>query len=166
MLKVGDRISYPMHGAGTIAAIEVCEIDGEERTYYVLKLPFGSLKVMIPVDNAENIGLRDIISEDEAMEVLAVFREKPDRAMGSWNKRFHSNLDRMKKGDLKDVAAVARNLMLQDRQRRVSGGERRIMDLARQILISELVFALKKTPEEVETDIEKALLSKRSKKNT
>ena len=164
MLSIGDKISYPMHGAGIIEAIETCEVQGEEREYYVLKLPMGSLKVMIPVDNSENVGLREIISAREAREVVAVLREKPDRAVGSWNKRFHANLERMKKGDLKDVAAVARNLMLQDRQRKVSSGERRVLDLAKQILISELVYSLNMTPEEVEEHIENALTAKRATK--
>ena len=74
---------------------------------------------------------------------------KPDRMMGSWNKRFHANLDRMKSGDILDVAAVARNLSLQDRRRRISSGERRLMDLSRQILVSELTFACKSTPEKM-----------------
>ncbi len=164
MLNIGDIISYPMHGAGVIEAVETCEVQGEEREYYVLKLPMGSLKVMIPVDNADNVGLRDIISAREAREVVAVLREKPDRAVGSWNKRFHANLERMKKGDLKDVAAVARNLMLQDKERKVSSGERRVLDLARQILVSELVYALNITCEEAEEQIEKALTAKRATK--
>ena len=161
MLNVGDKISYPMHGAGIIDAVETCEVQGEERSYYVLKLPMGSLKVMIPVDNADNIGLREIISKREAQEVIGVLKQKPERAMGSWNKRFHANLERMKNGDLKDVAAVARNLMLQDKQRKVSSGERRIMDLAKQILISELVYALDMTPEEVEEYVEQILASRK-----
>ena len=164
MLSIGDTISYPMHGAGIIEAVETCEVQGQDREYYVLKLPMGSLKVMIPVDNADNIGLRDIISAREAREVVAVLREKPDRAVGSWNKRFHANLERMKKGDLKDVAAVARNLMLQDKQRKVSSGERRVLDLAKQILVSELVYALNLTPEDAEEQIEKAVTAKRATK--
>ena len=162
MLSVGDVISYPMHGAGVIDAIETCEVHGEERSYYVLKLPIGNLKVMIPVDNAENIGLRDIITKKEANEVISVLKQKPDRSMGSWNKRFHANLERMKNGDLKDVAAVARNLILQDRQRKVSSGERRILDLAKQILISELVYALEMTPEEVDEYVESVIVSKKA----
>lgn len=164
ILSIGDKISYPMHGAGIISGIETCEVQGENRSYYVLKLPMGSLKVMIPVDNADNIGLRSIINEEQAAEVLGILREKPEKMTGSWNKRFHANLDRMKNGDLKDVAAVARNLILQDRQRKVSSGERRIMDLAKQILISELVYALDQSPEEVEIRIEETLLERKTQK--
>ena len=160
MLNVGDKIVYPMHGAGVISAIEHCEVLGESKSYYVLRLPLGSVKVMIPVDNADNIGLRDIISEEKLQEVLSVLREKPERLTGSWNKRFHANLERMKKGDLCDVAAVARNLIQQDKQRRISSGEKRLMDLAKQILVSELVYACHKDPEEVELWLEELMTKK------
>ena len=150
MLHVGDKVVYPMHGAGVIAGIEKCEVLGEGKSYYVLQMPLGNMKVMIPTDNVDNIGLRDIISEDKVGEVKDVLEDKPEKASGSWNRRFHANLDRMKTGNICDVAAVARNLILQDRQRKVSSGERRLMDLARQILISELVYACDKTPDEVE----------------
>ena len=139
-----------MHGAGVIAGIENCEVLGEGKSYYVLQMPLGNMKVMIPTDNVDNIGLRDIISEDKVGEVKDVLEDKPEKASGSWNRRFHANLNRMKTGNICDVAAVARNLILQDRQRKVSSGERRLMDLARQILISELVYACDKTPDEVE----------------
>ena len=149
-MHVGDKVVYPMHGAGVIAGIENCEVLGEGKSYYVLQMPLGNMKVMIPTDNVDNIGLRDIISEDKVGEDKDVLEDKPEKASGSWNKRFHANLDRMKTGNICDVAAVARNLILQDRQRKVSSGERRLMDLARQILISELVYACDKTPDEVE----------------
>ena len=90
-----------------------------------------------------------IISREKVDEVEAVLREKPEHMQGSWNKRFHSTLERMKNGDILDVAAVARNLSLQYRKRKISSGERRLLELSRQILISELVFACEKTPEEI-----------------
>jgi CarD family transcriptional regulator len=120
-------------------------------------MPLGSMKVMIPTDNVENLGLRDIISKEDVEDIQAVLRDKPERVMGSWNKRFHAILERMKKGDILDVAAVARNLSLQDRRRKISSGERRLMDLARQMLVSELVYACDKTPEEVEQWIDDQL---------
>lgn len=150
MLQIGDRVVYPMHGAGEISSIENCEVLGEGKMYYVLKMPLGNMKVMIPMDNADNIGLRNIISEDGVRQVKNVLQSVPERATGSWNKRFHANLSRMKSGDICDVAAVTRNLILQDRIRKISSGERRLLDLARQILVSELVYACEQTPQEVE----------------
>ena len=149
MLNIGDKVVYPMHGAGVIAGIEDCEVLGEGKSYYILQMPMGNMKVMIPTDNVDNIGLRDVIPEEAVDKVKDVLKEKPEKVSGSWNKRFHANLDRMKSGDICDVAAVARNLILQDRQRKVSSGERRLMDLARQILVSELVYACNKTPDEM-----------------
>ena len=149
MLQVGDQVVYPMHGAGIIADIEKCEVMGEVKSYYVLKMPIGNMKVMIPTDNVGNIGLRDVISEKGVEKVAEVLADTPERAVGSWNKRFHATLTRMKSGDICDVAAVARNLILQDRVRKISSGERRLLDLAKQILVSELVYACDKKPEEV-----------------
>lgn len=157
MLQVGDRVVYPMHGAGVIADIEECEVMGEEKSYYVLKMPIGNMKVMIPTDNVENIGIRDVIDTAGVEKVHAVLADTPERAVGSWNKRFHANLARMKSGDICDVAAVARNLILQDRLRKISSGERRLLDLAKQILVSELVYACGKTPEEVVAWMEEIL---------
>ena len=150
LLHVGDRVVYPMHGAGIISGIEECEVMGESKLYYILKMPLGNMKVMIPTDNVDNIGLRDVISMDGVEEVKEVLHDVPEKVMGSWNKRFHANLDRLKSGDICDVAAVTRNLILQDRLRKISSGERRLLDLAKQILISELVYACDKTPETVE----------------
>lgn len=154
MLQIGDKVVYPMHGAGVISAIEDCEAFGETKAYYVLKLPIGNMKVMIPLDNVEHIGLRDVISAEGVTAVREVLQGVPERVAGSWNKRFHANLSRMKSGDIRDVAAVARNLILQDRQRKISSGERRLLELARQILVSELVYACERTPEEVEDWLE------------
>lgn len=162
-MNVGDKVFYPMHGAGVISSIEHCDVMGEDKSYYVLKLPMGNLKVMIPTDNADNIGLREIIPEERVNDVVDVLGRKPDKAIGSWNKRFHAHLDRMKSGDPCDVAAVARNLILQDRQRKVSSGERRLMDLAKQILVSELVYACDKSPEEVELWLNEILERKNAK---
>ncbi len=157
MLNVGDTVVYPMHGAGVIAGIEHCEVLGEDKAYYVLRLPMGSLKVMIPVDNAENIGLRGVISQEKVKDVLTVLKDKPEHLTGSWNKRFQANLERMKTGNLCDVAAVARNLIRQDKQRRISSGEKRLMDLAKQILVSELIYACGKSLEEVERWLEELM---------
>ncbi|MBR6267651.1 MAG: CarD family transcriptional regulator [Selenomonadaceae bacterium] len=149
MLNIGDVVVYPMHGAGVIAAVEENEVNGELKSYYVLEMPMSSLKVMLPIDHLDKIGLRDVIDRAKVEDVRKVLASKPDRMQGSWNKRFQANLARMKSGDIMDVAAVARNLSLQDKKRRISSGERRLMDLSRQILVSELTFACESTPEKM-----------------
>ena len=148
-MKIGDVVFYPMHGAGVIDGIENTEVAGIEKAYYILKLPIGNLKLMLPIDRINELGLRDVIDKSKLEEVETVLRSKPEHAQGSWNKRFQAILDRMKSGDILDVAAVARNLSIQYRSRKISGGEKRLMDLSRQILISELVYACEKSPEEV-----------------
>ncbi len=149
MLNIGDRVFYPMHGAGVIAGIQENEVNGQMKSYYVLSMPMGSLKVMLPMDHLDKIGLRDIIPKEKVEEIREVLEAHPDRMQGSWNKRFHANLERMKTGNILDVAAVARNLSLQDRKRRISSGERRLMDLSRQILVSELTYVCESTPEDM-----------------
>lgn len=142
MLQVGDRVVYPMHGAGEIAGIEKCEIMGQVKQYFILQLPVGDIRIMIPTDNADGIGLRQISPPEMINRVSEVLMDEPERPLGSWNKRFHSNLNRLKTGDILEVAAVIRNLILQDRRKRISGGEKRLLELARQIFVSELSFAL------------------------
>jgi len=159
-MKIGEKIVYPMHGAGEITGIEEQEVGGEKKSYYVLRLPMGNLKLMLPVDKVEEIGLRDIIGEEKISEVAEVLSGKAEKNVGSWNKRFHANLDRMKSGDILDVAAVARNLEKQNLKKKLSAGERRILDLARQILISELVFVLNKTDAEVADWVDEKIFNK------
>ena len=148
-MKIGDRIVYPMHGAGEVSGIEENEVGGETKSYYVLRLPMGNMKLMLPIDKIDEIGLRDVIGKEKIPEVAEVLSGEAEQSQGSWNKRFHANLDRMKTGDILEVAAIARNLMRQNEKKKISSGEQRLLETARQILISELVFALDKTPEEI-----------------
>ena len=146
-----------MHGAGIIAGIETNEIGGVTKSYYVLKMPMGNLKLMLPVDKIDDIGLRGIIDKSKVAEVKTVLESAPEYATGSWNKRYHATLDRLKSGDILDAAAVARNLSAQNNRKKLSSGERRLLDLARQILISELVFACEKPPEDIERWLDEIL---------
>ena len=144
MLNVGDKVVYPMHGAGVIEGIEECEVMGKSKNYYILMMPFGGMKVMIPMDNVENIGLREVITASDVEKVVEVFKNEPEQTTGSWNRRFNANLLKIKSGSIYDVAEVVRNLILQDRSKKISTGERRLLDTAKQILVSELVFACDK----------------------
>lgn len=150
MLQVGDQVVYPMHGAGEITGVDDCEIMGEVKQYFILQLPIGGIKIMIPTDNVDGVGLRQISSPETIEQVAEILQAAPERPLGSWNKRFHNNLNRLKTGDILEVAAVMRNLVLQDKRKKISGGEKRLLDLARQIFISELSFALGKSIEDAE----------------
>ena len=149
MLNIGDVVVYPMHGAGTIAGVEKNEINGEEKSYYVLDMPMGNLKVMLPLDSLDKLGLRDVIGQAEVDKIEKVLQGEPESQAGGWNKRYHATLARMKDGDLLDIAAIVRNLELQDLKKKISAGERRLLELSRQILISELMFAKNQSEEEV-----------------
>ncbi|MGB9887664.1 MAG: CarD family transcriptional regulator [Moorellales bacterium] len=149
MFKVGDRVVYPMHGAGIIEAIEEKEILGQRRQYYVLRLPMGDIKLMIPTDNVEETGLREVISQEEVPKVLKVLRERKVTMCANWNRRYRANLEKIKSGNIYEVAEVVRNLVLREKEKGLSSGERRMLDSARQILISELVLAQGKEEEEV-----------------
>ncbi len=149
MLVVGDRVVYPMHGAGVIEAVEEHEVMGERREYFILTMPYGGMRVMIPLDNVEHVGLREVIGESEVDEVFCTLRMNPTQACVNWNRRFNINLAKIKSGNIYEVAEVVRNLTIQDRAKKLSTGERRLLDTARQILVSELVLVCKKDAEAI-----------------
>jgi CarD family transcriptional regulator len=141
MFSIGDRVVYPMHGAGTIEGIEEKEVLGKKHRYYVLRLPIGDMKVMIPVDNTEEIGLREVISSEDVDKVLSVLKEECTEMSSNWNRRYRSNLEKIKSGDIFEVAGVVRNLSGREKEKGLSTGERKMLDSAREILISELILA-------------------------
>ena len=141
MFNVGDRVVYPMHGAGTIEGVEEKEILGRTHRYYVLRLPIGDMKVMIPVDNTEGIGLRDVISPSEVEKVMGVLRQECTAMSTNWNRRYRNNLEKIKSGDIYEVADVVRNLASREREKGLSTGERKMLDSAKEILVSELILA-------------------------
>ena len=153
-MNIGDRMVYPMHGAGEITDIEENEVGGVKNSYYILRLPVGDMKLMLPVDKVEEVGLRDLITPAQLDEVIEILQSETEQLQGSWNKRFHTNLERLKSGDILEAAAVARNLTRQNNKKKVSSGEKKLLDLSRQLLITELVYVCNKTPEEITTWID------------
>ena len=148
-LNIGDKIVYPMHGAGEITEIEENEVGGVKNSYYIMRLPVGNMKLMLPVDKVEEVGLRELITPAQVEEVIRVLRAESEPLQGSWNKRYHTNLERLKTGSIFDAATVARNLTRQNNKKKVSSGEKKLLDLSRQILITELVYVCDKSPEEI-----------------
>lgn len=155
--KIGDRVMYPMHGAGVIEAIEDKEILGEIHSYYVLRMPAGDMKVMIPMKNAVEIGVRDIISTDEAKDVLAHFDARMCGEDSNWNKRHRENMEKLKSGNIRDVLDVVKHLMCRDRKKGLSTSERKMLTNAKQILISELVLANAAGMDEIEQRLKNAI---------
>ena len=154
MYQVGDRILYPMHGAGIIKLIEKREILGSVKEYYILHVPCGDMNVMIPVDNCDAIGVRPIVTEEEIQAAIEILRQESTQMTGNWNKRYRENTERMQTGDILEVAAVVRNLVRTDRKKPLSTGEKKLLSTAKQILESELVYSGGYTMEEADELVE------------
>ncbi|MCX7774409.1 MAG: CarD family transcriptional regulator [Clostridia bacterium] len=150
MFRIGDKIVYPMHGAGIIESIEEREILGERKRYYVMKMPVGDMKVMIPINNVEGIGIRDVIDKQDADEVFRSLEIRGNDQPANWNKRYRENMVKIKTGDIFEVADVVKSLILRERCKGLSTGERKMLNSAKQILISELVLAKNMNPMDVE----------------
>ena len=153
MFEIGDYIAHPMHGAGVIEGIVTKKINGAERDYYVLKLPVGDMVVMVPVEGCESIGVRAIISDSDARKGLDSFSGLEICMTQNWNKRYRENMDKLKSGDLLEVASVVQGLMCRDNERALSTGERKMLHSAKQILISELVIAMSSDYEQIEKEL-------------
>ncbi len=149
MFNVGDKIVYPMHGAGVIDAIEEKDILGEKQAYYILKMP-GEVKVMVPTAKAEEIGVRSIIDKSSAEKVFRVLESDETEMSMNWNKRYRDNMDKMKSGDIYKVADVVRNLSFKQKEKGLSTGEKKMLNNAKQILVSELVLTEHSTKDEIE----------------
>ncbi len=157
MFAIGDKVVYPMHGAGVIEKIEEKEVLGRRQRYYVMMMPMGDMKVMIPVESSDVVGLRRVIDREHIAEVLEVFRDEVSVMSGNWNRRYRDNLDKLKTGDIFAVAEVVRNLSAREREKGLSTGERRMLENARQILVSELVLASGLAPAQIEEAISQAV---------
>ena len=139
--KIGDKIAHPLHGAGQISEIEQKRVDGKNRSYYVMHIPKGDMRVMIPTDACDQIGIRPIISRERAEELFAVIPEIRVEEDSNWNKRYRENMARIKSGDLAEVAGVIKSLVRRESRFGLSNGERKMLHSAKQILISEIVLA-------------------------
>jgi len=159
MFSVGDNIVYPMHGAGTIEAIEEREMDGESCDYYVLLIPQNGIRIMIPCDRATQVGVRCVIKKSEVDGVNATLRGESTEMAKIWNRRYRDNLEKLKTGKITHVAEVVRDLMRVDNEKRLSTGEKKMLSNAKQILISELTLACGKGEAELTVLIEKAVMA-------
>lgn len=157
MFKVGDNIFYPLHGAGTIESIEEKKILGEKRKYYVIKMPIGDVKVMVPTENAENVGVRNLVSQSVVDQVFKTFDYYEQDNDVSWSKRYRDNMERMKNGDILEIAEVVRTLTFKQKEKGLSTSEKKMLTNAKQILVSELVLTDKKDKEEIEQIIDEKM---------
>lgn len=149
MFNVGDKVVYPMHGAGTIEGIEEKDILGEKQAYYIIKMP-GEVKVMVPTAKAEGIGVRDIIDKETAGKVFKVLETDSTQMDMNWNKRYRDNMEKMKSGDAYEIADVVRNLSFKQKEKGLSTGEKKMLLNAKQILVSELTLAENSNKDQME----------------
>ena len=157
MYQIGDKVVHPMHGAGVIDSIVQRKVAGKLEDYYLLKLSVGSMTVMIPTGNTQEIGVRPIVSSEEAKDLIRALENIEVDMTQNWNRRYRENMVRLKSGDLLEVARVVKGLLLREGQRGLSNGERKMLRTAKQILISELVLAQSLPYETVEDNIDTVL---------
>jgi CarD family transcriptional regulator len=154
---VGDKVVYPHHGAAVVERREVIEAFGDTKEYLVLRLAYGDLILRVPTDNTEEVGLREVINDEEVEEVFAVLRKKDVRMPTNWSRRYKNHVEKLKSGDIYQVAEVVRNLSNRDKDKGLSAGEKRMLTRARQILVSELTFALAVDEDEAQKKLDEAL---------
>ena len=157
MFQIGDKVVHPMYGGGVVDSIVQKTVDGVVRDYYILKLPNRSMVVMVPTDNCEEIGVRRVVDQTQADQVMAAIPAIQVEMTANWNHRYRENMERMKSGDLLEVARVIKGLTIRDQKRGLSTGERKMLHSARQILISEIVLAKSSSYESVEKELDTAL---------
>jgi len=157
VFRKGDKVVYPHHGAAIIQDIQHRELLGERKKYLVLRLAYSDLTLSVPVDNTAEVGLREVVPKREVKKVLDVLRQSESRMPTNWSRRFKTNVEKLRSGDIFQVAEVVRNLSIREKSKGLSAGEKRMLAKARQILVSELTFAVEATEEKAEAMIDKVL---------
>ena len=141
MYKVGDKVVYPHHGAGTVVKREIRDVLGQKREYLTIQILHNDMTVNVPSENAEKVGLRRVIDEEMVEKVLKALTGTGTTMPKNWNRRFKHNRDKMKTGDIFELAEVVRNLSLRDHEKGLSTGEKQMFVKAKKILASELMYA-------------------------
>jgi CarD family transcriptional regulator len=155
--ELGDHVVYPHHGAGKVLKKEEMEMLGETREYLTIKILHNDMTVKVPTENAAIAGLRRVIDEETVKKVLDVLRDEVSEMPKNWNRRFKHNRDKIKTGDIYELAEVVRNLSLRENEKGLSTGEKQMFTRAKKILASELMYALDKDEEEAESYLDELL---------
>jgi CarD family transcriptional regulator len=155
--ELGDTVVYPHHGAGKVLKKERKKMFGEEREYLTIKILHNDMTVMVPCENAGKAGLRRVIDEDTVKKVLAVLQDEVSEMPKNWNRRFKHNRDKIKTGDIYELAEVVRNLAIREHEKGLSTGEKQMFTRAKKILASELMYALDKDEVEAEAYLDELL---------
>jgi CarD family transcriptional regulator len=155
--EIGDNVVYPHHGAGQVLKKELRTMFGEEQEYLTIKILHNDMTVMVPCCNAGKAGLRRVIDEETVAKVLGVLSDDVSEMPKNWNRRFKHNRDKIKTGDINELAEVVRNLAIREQEKGLSTGEKQMFTRAKKILASELMYALDKNEEEAEQHLDSVL---------
>ncbi|MHB2001104.1 MAG: CarD family transcriptional regulator [Solirubrobacteraceae bacterium] len=162
--ELGDHVVYPHHGAGKVMRKEAMEVFGETREYLTIKILHNDMTVKVPTENAALAGLRRVIDEETVKKVLDVLRDDVSEMPKNWNRRFKHNRDKIKTGDIYELAEVVRNLALRESEKGLSTGEKQMFTRAKKILASELMYALDKDEDEAEGYLDELLATSAASK--
>ena len=165
MFEVGDKVVYPHHGAGTVVTKEKRIVLGQEREYLTIKILHNDMTVNVPCENAEKVGLRWVIDEQMVEVVVGALTGVSTEMPKNWNRRFKHNRDKMKTGDILELAEVVRNLALRDHDKGLSTGEKQMYVKAKKILASELMYAKAMTEDEAAVWLDEVLAKPAVKKS-
>lgn len=159
MYQVGDKIVYPIHGAGIIAAIEEKEILGSVNSYYMLQVPTGNISLMVPVKNAKEIGVRPVVEPEVIDKLFAHIANAEISVIENWNKRYRENMAKIKSGDLFEIGPIYKYLLEKELEKGLSSGEKKMFISAHQILVSEIMLSKDISMEEAEALLSQSIRS-------
>ena len=157
MYRVGTKVVYPTHGVGLIEAVEKKEVSGKRQSFYILRIIGSGMTIMVPTKNAKRVGLREVIEPSEIPKVMAILKKNDLEISPNWNRRFKDNLERIKTGSLYEVALVLRKLVLLQKERSLSFGEKKMLENVRKLIISEISHASGVDQEKTRALVEKAV---------
>lgn len=157
MYKIGDKIVYAVHGAGTIVDIQEIEILDNIGKYYILLLPINDIKISIPENEINSGKIRPIISKEDGEKVMEILRSERTEMSSNWGKRYRENLEQLKSGDIFEIADIVRNLTILDSEKSLSASEKKMLNDAKRVMVSELVIVGSITKEEASEMIDEAI---------
>ena len=163
--EIGDQVVYPHHGAGLVLKKEQKEVLGEKREYLTIKILHNDMTVMVPCENADRAGLRRVIGEDDVKKVLSILRDDVSQMPKNWNRRFKHNREKIKTGDVFELAEVVRNLAIREQEKGLSTGEKQMYTRAKKILASELMYVLDMEEDEAEGHLESLIVDAHTSRN-
>lgn len=157
MFKIGDKVVYPLHGAGVIVDVQEKEVLGLSNQYFILQMPLGKIKISVPVDKIDEIGVRAIVSHEQLEGMFDVLNGKKTKMSSNWSQRYRENMEKIKSGDVEEIAVVVRNLSLTEKDKKLSTGEKKMLTSAKKMLITEIAMVKDLEPEKAEEMIDESI---------